>query len=111
MRKRAHRLAKCGARINWLFPAAAPAVFRECSLVLAALGKTAQALQFADKSCVIAQLQQAKYEHAQSLLVRGRLAKELELPEADAQIQTAEAALAAINKRYGNARPGRHGRG
>jgi len=65
-------------------------------LALEATGKTTRALRAADKSCAIAEQQNAKYEHAQSLLVRGRLAEQLSLPEAEQQIQDAEAALKAI---------------
>jgi hypothetical protein len=39
-----------------------------------------------------------RYEHAQSLLVRGTIACRLGLPEADEQIRAAEAALAALER-------------
>src|SRR4029077_10093966 len=93
LRRRALRLAKWAKRITRLFPAADPGALRERSLILAACGRTQQALKFADKSCAVAEAQKARYEHAQSLLVRGKLAKELGLPEGEQQIRTAEAAL------------------
>jgi tetratricopeptide (TPR) repeat protein len=98
LRRRAYRLAKWATRLTWLFPAAYPLALRERSLILAAYGKTKKALKFADKSCAVAEAQKAKYEHAQSLRVRGRLAKQLGLPEADEQIRTAEAALDEIER-------------
>jgi tetratricopeptide (TPR) repeat protein len=98
LRKRAYRLAKWATRLTWFFPAAYPLALRERALILAVYGKTNKALKFADKSCTVAESQKAKYEHAQSLLVRGKLAQQLGLPEAEEQIRTAEAALDAIER-------------
>ena len=55
-------------------------------------------MQIADRSCAVAEGQKARYEHAQSLLVRGTIARRLGLPEADEQIRTAEAAIEAIER-------------
>jgi eukaryotic-like serine/threonine-protein kinase len=98
LRRRAYRLAKWATRITYLFPAAYPVALRERSLILAACGKPRKALKFADWSCVVAEAQKAKYEHAQSLLVRGTIARQLGLSEADEQIRTAEAALEDIER-------------
>ena len=96
LRKRARKRAKLATRLTWLFPAAYPLALRERALILDAVGKTKKALRFAEKSCRVAEVQKAKYEHAQSLLVRGRLAKMLWRPEADEQIRIAEAAIEEI---------------
>jgi tetratricopeptide (TPR) repeat protein len=98
LRRRAYRLAKWGARIIRFIPAAYPLALRELSLMLAAKGKLKKALKRADKSCAVAQRQKAKYEHAQSLLVRGKIARQLGRPEAEEQIRTAQAALDEIEK-------------
>jgi tetratricopeptide (TPR) repeat protein len=98
LRKRACRVAKWGVRLTRLFPAAYPLSLRELSLILASQGKTKEALKYADRSCAAAEKQKAKYEHAQSLLVRGRLAKQLGRPEADEQLRAAEAALDEMEK-------------
>jgi eukaryotic-like serine/threonine-protein kinase len=98
LRRRAYRLAKWAVRITRLFPAVYPLSLRELSLILAARGNPKKALKVADKSCVVAEGQKAKYEHAQSLLVRGKLARQLGLPEADEQIRTAEAAIDATEQ-------------
>ncbi len=98
LRRRSLRLARWATRITRLFPAAYPVALRERSLILAACGKTKQALKFADKSCAVALAQKARYEHAQSLLVRGKLARQLGLPEADEQVRTAEAAIECIER-------------
>jgi len=94
--KRAFRLAKWGVQVTRFFPPDYPLALRELSLLYEAKGKTRKALKLADKSCAVAQRQQAKCEHAQSLLVRGKLARQLGLPEAEEQIQQAEAELELI---------------
>lgn len=98
LRRRACRLARWATWITRHFPAAYPVALRERSLILAACGKTKKALEFADRSCAVAEAQKAKYEHAQSLLVRGRIARQLGRPEADEQIRRAEAAIDAIEE-------------
>ena len=98
LRRRAYRVAKWATRITRLFPAAYPIALRERALTLAASGKTKRALKYADKSSAIAEAQKAKNEHAQSMLVRGKLAKQLGQPEAEQQIRTAEAAIQAIEE-------------
>jgi len=98
LRQRAYRVAKWATRLTWLFPAAYPLALRERSLILAAYGKTRKALKYASKSCAVAERQNARYEYAQSLLVRGKIARQLGRPEADEQIRTAEAAIQAIEQ-------------
>lgn len=98
LRRRALRLAKWTTRLTWLFPAVHALALRERALILAACGQLHQALKFADASCALAESQKAKYESALSVLVRGRLAKQLGATDADEQIRTAEAALAEIEK-------------
>ncbi len=101
VRLRAYRLAKWATRITRLFPAAYPPSLRELSLILAAMGKTKKALKVADRSCAVAERQKAKYEHAQSSLVRATIARQLGLPQAEEQIPTAAAALDAIERTLG----------
>ena len=96
LRRRSYRLSKWAARIMRLFPAVYPMALRELSQILVVKGKSAKALKVADKSCAVAESQKAKFEHAQSLLVRGRIARQLGRAEADEQIRTAEAALDAM---------------
>jgi hypothetical protein len=68
------------------------------SILLGEQGKTRQALKTADKSCALAERQKARYEHAQSLLVRGSLAYQLGRPEAVEQIRAAETTLEEIER-------------
>jgi tetratricopeptide (TPR) repeat protein len=96
--RRADGLAAWATRITSLFPAAYPVALRERSLILAARRQARKALRFADKSCAVAERQKARYEYAQSLLVRGQIARQLGLPEALEQIRKAEAALDEIER-------------
>ena len=98
MLRRAVALARWATRITALLAAAYPVALRERSLVLAACGQMKQALRYADKGCTVAEAQRAKYEHAQTLLVRGKIARQLGRPEAEKQICTAEAAIDAIER-------------
>jgi tetratricopeptide (TPR) repeat protein len=95
LRRRAFRLAKRASWLARLFPPHHPHVLRELSHAYAARGQFREALRLAAKSCALAEEQSARFEHAESLLLRGRLARRLGLPGAEEQIRTAEAALAA----------------
>ncbi|MCA9178844.1 MAG: protein kinase [Planctomycetales bacterium] len=93
LRRRSLRLAKRTARISRLFPAARALMLRELSEIQRATGRLRSALKNAEKSCVVAERQQATYELAQSQLLCGQLARQLELSGADQQVQSAEAEL------------------
>ncbi len=56
-------------------------------------GKHRRARRALDKSLRLAQRQDAKYEYAQTLLVRGQISQELGWPDADQQIRTAHILL------------------
>lgn len=98
LRRRAYRLAKWAVRLTRIFPAAYSHSLRELGLLLAAKGKKKKALKFASKSLAVAESQKARYEQAQSLLVRGQLAKSLGLPEAEEQIRNAETQIDALER-------------
>jgi hypothetical protein len=80
------------------FPAAYPMTLREWSLNLRDQGNLRKALRVADKSCAVAESQKAKFEYAQSLLVRGQIAQQLGRPEAAGQISAAQVAIDAMDK-------------
>ena len=101
LRNLALKFARWSTRITRLFPAYYPYSLRELSLQLAAKGQTKKALKYAEKSLAVAESQMARFEHAQSLLVWGKLASQLGLPEAAEQIRAARAAIEAIERPLG----------
>ena len=98
LRRRGLRLAKRAAWITRVFPAAYPLALRELGLSLAARGRLRPALRAAEKSCRVAERQNAKYEYAQSLLVRGKLACALGLPDGAALVEDAQAQLESLGQ-------------
>lgn len=64
-------------------------------------GRAARAWKLAVESCAYAQRMNARYEYAQSLRVRGQLAKQLGRPEANDQIREAQAELDRIEASVG----------
>jgi eukaryotic-like serine/threonine-protein kinase len=93
LRKRSLRLTRWAVRMARFFPATYPQSLRELSLILAKQGKTRQSLKYADKSCAVAEGQQAKRELAQSSVLRARLRHELGRVGAEQQVQQAEAEM------------------
>ncbi len=96
IRRRWQKLARWAYRLSWLLPIERPHALRELSMVYAYRGRIKKAWKLAAKSCRIAEAQKAKYEYARSLLLQGRLAKQLGRPEAEDQIRMAEAEIALI---------------
>ncbi|MGF1580606.1 MAG: protein kinase [Gemmataceae bacterium] len=94
LRRRAFRLAKWGSRFIRLWPIYQPHVLRELGYAYLSRGQLRKALQLSEQSCALTLTQKAKYEHAESLYLRGIVAKRSGLPEANQQIETAEASLA-----------------
>ena len=105
LRRQAYRRARWAVRVTRFFPAAYPLALRELSIQLADRGKAETGPRIADRSCAVAEGQKARYEHARSLLVRGRIAHQLGRPEAEEQIRTAEAALDAIEATIAHEQP------
>ncbi|WP_161602602.1 serine/threonine-protein kinase [Tautonia marina] len=98
LRRRSARLARWATRFCWLFPATYSLALRERSLSLAALGQTRKALHFAERSCAFAESKNARYEFAQSALVRAQIARHLGRPGAEEQVHEAQAALEEIER-------------
>ncbi|WP_339907218.1 serine/threonine-protein kinase PknK [Symmachiella dynata] len=93
LEKRALKVARRAVRFTSFLRLEYPFALREMSLSLAAQHKIRKAWSFAKKSCEVAKEQDARYEHAQSVLVCGQLGKQLGRPEAQGQIKAAETAL------------------
>jgi two-component system sensor kinase len=96
LRGRARSRARLATRLARFFPAAYPLALRERSLILAVCGAMKKALKFAKKSCAVAEAQSARYEHAQSLLVCGKLSAKLGLSDAEEQIRSAQATIEVL---------------
>lgn len=96
LRKRAVAHATRALRLARRFPCDRPHVLRELGLLLAARGRTEQALQRLNESVAVAEQQRAAYECAQTQLVRGLLGQRLDLPGAAEQATAARAALRSL---------------
>lgn len=90
VRRRFSKLARRAYRLSWFLPPERPHALRELSLVYVHRGKLSAALRLAVASCRAAEGMEARYEYAQSLLVMGRISKQLNMPEADSQISKAQ---------------------
>jgi hypothetical protein len=104
VRKRSRRLARYAAILSRFMPTERPHALRELSLAWMSRGRLSRAWKLATRSCDEAGRMNARYEYAQSLLVRGRLAKRLGRPESDDQIREAESELARIEGSVGASR-------
>jgi tetratricopeptide (TPR) repeat protein len=96
--KRAYRFGKRAVWITRFFPTSHLSTLRELALVYADRGQLRKALRVVEKSLAVAEKQGARYEQAQSALVRGQLAQRLGLEGADDEIQRAKATLASIRR-------------
>lgn len=94
--RRTSKMAKWSNRLSWFLPPERPHALRELSLAYAHSGHIKKALKLAAKSCQKAAAMKAKFEYAKSLLVQGKLAKQLGRPEADDQIREATDAIQQI---------------
>ena len=93
VRKRAFRLAKWAVWLSWLFPTQYAQSYRELGQVYVQRGKLKKALKCIEKSCQIAENQQATYEFAQSALIRAQLQHQLNIPGASKDIEKYEREL------------------
>lgn len=102
------RMAKWANRVSWLISPERPYALRELSLAYEHRGRIRKAWKLARKSVAVAEKQKAKYELAQSLLVQGRLGKQLGYLEAEQQMRDGQAEIDRIEGELDavlNARP------
>jgi PAS domain S-box-containing protein len=90
--RRAQASARAGLRLARWFPNNLAHALRENGLLAAMWGRHQDALRFLEESLTVAERQGARYEYAQSLLAKGRLASTLGWGGAD-DVATAEQAL------------------
>ncbi|MGD9127529.1 MAG: response regulator [Planctomycetia bacterium] len=91
--KRAEKAARQAVLVGHRVQNDLPHALREYARILALRGKVKRSCRLLKKSLKIAQRQDAKYEHAHTLLVYGRLQQELGYSGAEELIASAEAAL------------------
>mgnify|MGYP001015510822 CR=1 FL=1 len=91
--KRAERIARRAVRVSRRLQNDRPHALRELALIRSMRGKCGRVRRLLDESLMVAERQHARYEYAQTLLVRGRLGRELGWAGADVQLRQAEALL------------------
>ena len=94
--KRASKVARKALKIARTFQNELPHALRESGLIAAMQGSNRRARRYLDESLAVAERQSARFEHAQTLLARGRLGIELGWQGADQDLATARQALRAL---------------
>jgi len=89
----ARRAARQALGVARTFQSDLPHALREAGLVAAIQGSIGRARQQLDESLAVAQRQGARFEHAQTLLARGRVGKEVGWPDAEEDLTSAREAL------------------
>ncbi len=93
---RANKIASRAIKIARTFRNDLPHALREAGLIAAMQGKIRQARKYLDESLAVAERQHAKFEHAQTLLARGRIGKEVGWKNAREEVDSARQALRAL---------------
>jgi len=94
--KRAEVAARRAVRAAWICQNDLPQALREYGLIQAMRGKLRKARRLFERSLAVAKRQEARYEHAQTLLARGRVGTEAGWPNAGRDIADAEARLSVL---------------
>ncbi len=91
--KRAAKVVEKAVRVARRFQNELPHALREAGLIAAMQGSARKARQHLDESLAVAERQGARFEHAQTLLARGKVGLELDWPGADDDVATARQVL------------------
>jgi len=94
--KRASKVAQKALKIARTFQTELPHALREVGLIAALRGSVRRARRRLDESLAVADSQGARFEHAQTLLARGRVGRELGWLGAEEDLTTARQALRAL---------------
>ncbi len=94
--KRARKAARKALKVTRTFQNDLPHALREAGLIAALEGSVKTARRHLDESLAVAKRQGARFEHAQTLLARGRVGREVGWPEAEEDLTTARQALRAL---------------
>jgi two-component system sensor kinase len=93
---RARKAARKALRVARTFQNDLPHALRESGRIAALLGQTLRARGHLDESLAVAERQRARFEQAQTLQARGRIGLAAGWPNAQADLDTAHAALRAL---------------
>ncbi|MFL5245247.1 MAG: response regulator [Gemmataceae bacterium] len=94
--RRARRVVRKAVKVARTFENDLPHALREAGLIAAMQGSIRQARRHLDESLVVAERQSARFEHAQTLLARGRIGVEVGWPEAGQDLAAARKALQSL---------------
>ena len=94
--KHANNVARRAVKIARTFQTDLPHALREAGLIAAMEGSVKRARKHLDESLAVAERQGARFEHAQTLLARGRVGMEVGWPGAAEELATARQALRAL---------------
>jgi two-component system sensor kinase len=94
--RKARRAARLAYRRARSYRNNLPHILREIGLLAAMQGESGKARKCLDESLMVAQRQGARFEYAQTLLVRGRAGLELEWPGAALDVEEATKSLRAL---------------
>ncbi len=94
--RHASAVANKAVKVARTFQNDLPHALREAGLIAAMQGSLGRARQCLDESLAVAERQGARFEHAQTLLARGRVGIEVGWPGAQEEVTTARQALRAL---------------
>ncbi len=94
--KRASKVARKALKVARTFQNDLPHALRESGLIAAMQGYIRQARKHLDESLAVAERQGARFEHAQTMLARGRLGLELNWPNAASDLAAGKQALQSL---------------
>ena len=94
--KRGQSVATKAMQIARTFQTDLPHALRESGLIAAMQGSIQRARKYLDESLAVAERQGARFEHAQTLLARGRVGMEVGWPGAAEDLATARQALRSL---------------
>ena len=94
----ATKAIRAALSITKKYRACRPHALRERGLIAMLEGKEDQARRFLDESLQLAEAHQARYDHAKTLLARGRAGQQFSWPEADQQVRDAQATIDELEK-------------
>ncbi len=92
----ARKAAREALKVARKFQNELPHALRETGLIVAMQGSIRAARQHLDESLAVATRQGARFEHAQTLLARGRIGSEVGWPDAEADLAAARLALRSL---------------